>query len=212
MRISADTALSISVRVSSDAAQSDARVLRLPWRCLSRSDLTHVKAHLDRAGDHTECEEPGSRVVLGRSCQIWQRNHRAANGTFGAIMLAFGLALFLLLTPSAQAHEFSASQDASPAKVFPSTSIAGCEADRAASTATVLFASAPDDSGCHNGAAHANCGLCASGHCFACSAAVLAAASDIGLVPEPYAPVFLDQSGFALTKPDEAFRPPRSVL
>ncbi|TIO75157.1 MAG: hypothetical protein E5X74_18310 [Mesorhizobium sp.] len=127
-------------------------------------------------------------------------------------MLVFGLALFLLLTPSAQAHEFSASQDASSAKVFPSISIAGCKADRATSTATVLFASASDDSGCHDSAALANCGLCASGHCFACSAAVLAAASDIGLVPVRCAPVFIDQSGAALTKPDEAFRPPRSVL
>ncbi|RWB52320.1 hypothetical protein [Mesorhizobium sp.] len=151
-------------------------------------------------------------AVLGRSCQIWQRDDRTASGTFGAIMLAFGLALFLLLMPSGQtqAHEFSASQDASSTKVVPS--IAGCEADRATSTASVLFASAPDDSGCHDSAAHANCGLCASGHCFACSAAVLAAASDIGLVPVRCAPVFIDQSGAALTKPDEAFRPPRSVL
>ncbi|TIS70060.1 MAG: hypothetical protein E5X11_05935 [Mesorhizobium sp.] len=127
------------------------------------------------------------------------------------IMRAFGLALFLLLTPSgqAQAHEFGASQGISLAKIFPS--IADCEADRMSSTTTVPSASAPDGSGC-DGAAHANCGLCAGGHCFACSAAILATASDIGLVPEPYALAFLDQSGFALTKPDAAFRPPRSVL
>ncbi|WP_189478876.1 hypothetical protein [Mesorhizobium sp. M1E.F.Ca.ET.063.01.1.1] len=193
--------------------KSDARVFEvalevpLSW---SRSDLTHVKAHLDRAGDPAECDEPGSRAVLGRSCQIWQRDDRTASGTFGAIMLAFGLALFLLLTPSAQAHEFSASQGVSLAKVVPS--IGDCKADQATSMATVLFASAPDDSGCHDGAAHANCGLCVSGHCFACSAAVLAAASDIGLVPVRCAPVFIDQSGAALTKPDETFRPPRSVL
>jgi hypothetical protein len=127
------------------------------------------------------------------------------------IKLAFGLALFLLLTPPghAQAHEFGASQGISSAKMVPS--IADCEADRVSWTTTVPSASAPDDSGC-DAAAHANCGLCAGGHCFACSAAILATASDIGLVPEPYAPAFLDQAGLALTKPDEAFRPPRSVL
>ncbi|RWD30229.1 MAG: hypothetical protein EOS22_07445 [Mesorhizobium sp.] len=125
-------------------------------------------------------------------------------------MLAFGLALFLSLTPSgqAQAHEFAASQGILLAKIVPS--IADGEADRVSSTTTVPSASAPDDSGC-DGAPHANCGLCAGGHCFACSAAILATASDIGLVPEPYALAFLDQSGFALTKSDEAFRAPRSV-
>ncbi|TIU33588.1 MAG: hypothetical protein E5W38_08790 [Mesorhizobium sp.] len=172
--------------------------------------MTYVKAHLDRAGDHAECEELGSPAVLGRSYQIWQRDDRTARGSFGAIMLAFGLALFLLLTPSsqAQAHEFGASQGVSSTKIVPS--VADSKVDGATSTASVLSVSALDEPGCHDSAVHANCGLCAGGHCFG-SAAILAAAPGIGFVSGPDALAFLDQSGFALTKPDEAFRPPRSV-
>lgn len=151
--------------------------------------------------------------MLGRSYQIWQQDHRTASGTFGAILLAFGLALFLSLTPSgeAQAHmrEFDSPQRFSSAKLV--QSIADRKADRAASATTVLSASAPDDSGCRDGAAHDNCGLCAGGHCFGCSAAALAVVPDIGSVPKLFVPTLVDHSGLALTKPDEAFRPPRSV-
>lgn len=148
--------------------------------------------------------------MFGRSCQIWQRDHRTASGTFGAIMLAFGLALFLLLTPSspAQAHEFGATQGVSSTKIVPL--VADSIVDGATTTTSVLSVSAFDEPGCHDGAVHANCGLCAGGHCFG-SAAILATPPGIGLVPGPDALAFLDQSGFVLTKPDEAFRPPRSV-
>lgn len=122
-------------------------------------------------------------------------------------MLAFGVALFLLLTPSSQAHEFGASQGVSSAKTVPS--VAGSIVDGATST-SVLSVSALDEPGCHHGSVHANCGLCTGGHCFG-SAAILAAAPGIGFVTEPDAPAFLVQSGFSLTKPDEAFRPPRSA-
>ncbi|RWC76152.1 MAG: hypothetical protein EOS30_10200 [Mesorhizobium sp.] len=170
--------------------------------------MTHIKAHSSRRGDHAQGERLGSPAVLGRSYQIWQRDHRTARGTFGAIMLAFGLALFLLLTPSgsAQAHEFGASPDFSSAKVVQSVA---CKADRLVS-ATVLSASTPDELGCHDG--HANCGSCMGGHCFGCSAVALATSPDIASAVEPGAPAFFNQSGFALTRPDEAFRPPRSVL
>lgn len=146
--------------------------------------------------------------MLGQGCHIWQRCHQTASGTLGAIMLAFGLVLLLLLMPSgsAQAHEFGASPDFSSAKVV--QSVADGKADRLAS-ATVLSASTLDETGCHGG--HANCGLCMDGHCFGCSAVGLATAPDIASAVESGAPAFRDQSGFALTKPDEAFRPPRSV-
>ncbi|RWL98955.1 MAG: hypothetical protein E5X80_32015 [Mesorhizobium sp.] len=123
-------------------------------------------------------------------------------------MLALGLALFLSLTPSspAQAHEFGAPQGVSLAKVV--SSIAEYKADRAAFTTSVLAVSA--EPGCHDGAVHANCGLCAGGHCFG-SAAILAAAPGIGFVPAPDALAFLDQTGLMPAKPDEAFRPPRSA-
>ncbi|WP_292573412.1 hypothetical protein, partial [Mesorhizobium sp.] len=66
------------------------------------------------------------------------------------IMLAFGLALFLLLTPSgsAQAHAFGASPDFSSARVV--QSVADGKADRLAS-AVSLSASTLDESGCHDG-------------------------------------------------------------
>ncbi|RWM25167.1 hypothetical protein [Mesorhizobium sp.] len=123
-------------------------------------------------------------------------------------MLALGLALFLSLTPSGQAqgHEFGALQGVSSVKVV--SSIAEYKADRAAFTTSVLAVSA--EPGCHDGAVHANCGLCAGGHCFG-SAAILAAAPGIGFVPAPDALVFLDQTGLMPAKPDEAFRPPRSA-
>ncbi|AZO21140.1 hypothetical protein EJ070_10875 [Mesorhizobium sp. M1E.F.Ca.ET.045.02.1.1] len=123
-------------------------------------------------------------------------------------MLALGLALFLSLTPSGQAqgHEFGALQGVSSVKVV--SSIAEYKADRAAFTTSVLAVFA--EPGCHDGAVHANCGLCAGGHCFG-SAAILAATPGIGFVTEPDAPAFLVQSSFSLTKPDEAFRPPRSA-
>ncbi|TIO75161.1 MAG: hypothetical protein E5X74_18335 [Mesorhizobium sp.] len=125
-------------------------------------------------------------------------------------MLALGLALFLSLTPSgqAQAHEFGASQGFSSAKVVPS--VADSKVDRASSTTGVLSVSTLDEPGCHDSAVHANCGLCAGGHCFG-SAAILAAAPGIGFVPAPDALVFLDQTGLMPAKPDEAFRPPRSA-
>ncbi|MDG4880441.1 hypothetical protein [Mesorhizobium sp. WSM4884] len=148
--------------------------------------------------------------MLGRSCQIWQRDHRTASGTFGATLLAFGLALFLLLlSGQAQAHEFDASQDVSSANVIPS--IGDCKVDRSISMMTVPAVSVPSEPGCDGGALQSKCDLCAGGHCFGCSAAVLAAASDVGLVAESYGPALLDQSSFALAKPDEAFRPPRST-
>ncbi|RWB67688.1 MAG: hypothetical protein EOQ50_30405 [Mesorhizobium sp.] len=145
--------------------------------------------------------------MLGQSCHIWQRRHQTASGTLGAIMLGFGLALFLLLTHSgsAQAHEFGAPPDFSSAKVV--QSVADGKADRPASAA-VLSASTLGESGCHDG----HCGLCMGGHCFGCSAVALAASPDIASAAEAGAPAFPDQSGFALTRPDEAFRPPRSVL
>ncbi|TGU96675.1 hypothetical protein EN794_013100 [Mesorhizobium sp. M00.F.Ca.ET.151.01.1.1] len=171
--------------------------------------MTHIKAHSSRRDDHAQGERLGSLAVLGQSCHIWQRCHQTARGTLGAIMLAFWIALFLLLTPSgsAQAHEFGASPDFSSAKVV--QSVADGKADRLAS-ATFLSASTLDESGCHDG--HANCGLCMGGHCFGCSAVALAASPDIASAVEPGAPAFFNQSGFALTRPDEAFRPPRSVL
>jgi hypothetical protein len=170
-------------------------------------DLMHVKADLDCSDDHAKCEELGSRAVLGRAYQIWQRGHRTAIGIFGAIALAVGLALFLLLTPSghAQAHEFGASQGVSSAEV-----VAASKVDRATSTTTVLSVSALDEQGCHDNAVHANCGLCAGGHCFG-SAAILAAVAGIGFVPGPDALAFLVQTDLTPTKPDEAFRPPRSA-
>jgi hypothetical protein len=152
--------------------------------------------------------------VSGRAWQIWQEEHRTVGGTFGAIMLAFGLALFLLLVPSgkgrAHAGEVNISQGVSPAKLVPS--IAGCKVDRATSTATVLSASALDESDCHDGAVRANCGLCAGGHCFGCWAVVLSAPLEIRFESKSVLLSFLDQSGLALTKPDEAFRPPSPVL
>jgi len=122
-------------------------------------------------------------------------------------MVAFGLALFLFLTGSAQAHEFGASPDFLSAKVV--QSVADGKAGRLASAA-VLPASNPDETGCHDG--HANCGQCMGGHCFGCSAVALAASPVVASAARPGAPAFFDQSGFALTRPDEAFRPPRSVL
>ncbi|RWK03009.1 hypothetical protein EN836_32705 [Mesorhizobium sp. M1C.F.Ca.ET.193.01.1.1] len=146
--------------------------------------------------------------MLERAWQIWQRDYRI----LGAIMFAFGLALFLPLTPSGQAraHEFGIFQRVSPAKVV--LSIADFKVDRAASTKGVPSATAADDTGCHDGAAQADCSLCGGGHCFGCPALIPAATPGIGFVPGPDAPALLDQAGLTLTKPDEAFRPPRSVL
>jgi hypothetical protein len=129
-------------------------------------------------------------------------------------VLAFGLAVFLLLSRSGEAHaherDFDTSLGVSLAKAV--SSIADCKSDKATSTLTVLSASAPEESACHDGAVHANCGLCSGGHCFGCSAVVLAATPDISFAPEPHVAAFPNQTGLALTKPDAAFRPPRSVL
>lgn len=158
-------------------------------------------------------KELGTCAVPGRAWQIWQQDFRTAGNIFGSIMLAFGLVLFLLLTPSgmAQAHERDLGTPPCVSLANAVSSIADCKSERA-TTLTFLSASASDDSGCHGGAVHANCSPCTGGHCFSCSAVVLAATLDISFAPEPYAPAFPGQSGLALSKPDAAFRPPRSVL
>ncbi|RTM05521.1 MAG: hypothetical protein EKK31_15280 [Hyphomicrobiales bacterium] len=144
--------------------------------------------------------------MFGRSWKIRQQDYRTAGGTFGATMLAIGLALFLLM-PSGKAlaeHHFDALQAVSAGDG--AQPIADCKVDRAISTTTILSGAAPDESGCH--VARANCGLFADGHCFGCSAAVLATMPNIGFKPGPCPLAFLDQSGLALTKSDAAFRPP----
>ena len=149
--------------------------------------------------------------MLKRLWKISRQDYRTLGSTFGAVMFAFGLSLFLMLSHpgEAQAHErdFATSQILSPVKVI--SSIADYKVDGAAPT--ILSAHAPDESDCH-GIAHAGCCACAGGHCLGCSAAALAAALGIGLAPVSSASVFPDQTGLALTKPDAAFRPPRSIL
>ncbi|CDX25404.1 exported hypothetical protein [Mesorhizobium sp. ORS 3324] len=144
--------------------------------------------------------------MLERAWQIWQRDHRA----FGAIMLALGLALFLLLTPSHAATEFGISRAVSSARVV--LSVADCKVDRAVSTRGLASAAALDESGCQDDAAHTDCSLCGGGHCFGCTALILSAAPGIEFAPGPDAEAFLNQTGPTFTKPDEPFRPPRSVL
>src|SRR5690348_16767129 len=107
-------------------------------------------------------------------------------------MVAFGLALFLFLTGSAQAHEFGASPDFLSAKVV--QSFADGKAGRLASAA-VLSASIPEETGCHDG--HANCGQCMGGRCFGCSAVALADSAVVASAARPGAPAFFDRSGFA---------------
>ncbi|RWB97342.1 MAG: hypothetical protein EOQ56_23520 [Mesorhizobium sp.] len=150
--------------------------------------------------------------MFGRSWKSWQQDNRTVGGAFGSIMLAVGLALFLLLMPSGKAQgderDFDLLQAVSAGDHAPS--FADCKVDRAISTTTVLSGAALYESDCP--VAHANCGLYAGSHCFGCSAVVLAAMPNIGLEPDTYPLAFLDQSGLALAKPDTAFRPPRSVL
>ncbi|TIS89711.1 hypothetical protein [Mesorhizobium sp.] len=150
--------------------------------------------------------------MFGPSWKSWQQVYRPVGGAFGAIMLAVGFGLFLLLMPSGKARgderHFDALQAVSIGEG--AHSIADCKVDRAISTTTVPSGAALDESDCH--VAHTNCGLCAGGHCFGCSAVVLATMPNIGFEPDPYPLAFLDQSGLALTKPNAAFRPPRSVL